>query len=248
MIRLVSYNVLANAYMRPEYYLECSAEALDPVRRRKLLLERIDGLKADILCLQEVEADLFHDLKRPGRFFQKGRGKPDGCAILVNPETQKFAQQTRSLLSGKLHWTEHHYQDGSGHGALLLHLPGLTVGTTHLKWDPPSARPGFGMGQIRELLSLLEGPSLICGDFNCESSDPIVQSCLAAGLSDAFLGVTPDQTFVKQGEGRRIDFVLSSFGLQVRALPMPDLMPEQIQPSTVEPSDHLPLVVELQNF
>lgn len=234
-MRLVSYNVLANAYVRPEYYLECPPEALDPVQRRKRLLARLHGLEADLLCLQEAEADLIQDLQRPGRFFQKGSGKPDGCAILVNHP-------------GPLHWSEHHYQDGSGHGALLLHLPGLTVATTHLKWDPPSARPGFGMGQIQELLSLLQGPSLVCGDFNCESSDPIVQRCLEAGLTDAFSDIAPAQTFVKQGDGRRIDFVLYSYGLAVRALPMPELTPGQIQPGHGEPSDHLPLVVELQGF
>jgi len=233
MIRLVSYNVLANAYVRPDFYRECAPSALEPKARRKALLERIHHLNADVLCLQEAEADLVRDLDRPGRFFQKGTGKPDGCAILTE-------------RTGR--WTEHHYQDGSGHGALLLHLPGLTVATTHIKWDPPAARPGFGVGQIRELLELLDGPSIVCGDFNCESSDPIVQRCLQAGLADAFLGVAPNQTFVKQGQGRRIDFVLYSYGLEVRAQPLPALIPGEYLPNQVEPSDHLPLVVELQDF
>ena len=114
--------------------------------------------------------------------------------------------------------------------------------------NTPAARPGYGMGQIQELLQLLDGPSIVCGDFNCESSDPIVQRCLQAGLSDAFLGVAPNQTFVKQGQGRRIDFVLYSYGLTVSARPMAALTPGQYLPSETEPSDHLPLVVEVQGF
>ena len=234
-MRLVSYNVLANAYVKPEYYRECPTRALDPLRRRQLLLKRIHGLQADILCLQEAEADLIEDLERSGRFFQKGRNKPDGCAILVNHP-------------GPVGWTEHFYPDGSGHGALLLHLPGLTIGTTHLKYDPPETRPGFGMGQIQEMLRLLDGPTLICGDFNCDSGDPIVQSCLQAGLQDAFRDTVPGHTFVRQGQGWRIDFVLHSPEVGVRAHQMPDLSPEQTGPSLTEPSDHLPLVVELESF
>lgn len=234
-MRLASYNVLANAYVRPDFYRECPPAVLKPPARRRGLLERIAGLQADVLCLQEAEADLVKDLDRPGRFFQKGTGKPDGSAIFTNH-------------SEPLRWTEHHYQDGSGHGALLLHLPGLTVATTHIKWDPPAARPGYGMSQIQELLKLLEGPSIVCGDFNCESSDPIVQRCLEAGLSDAFLGVAPNQTFVKQGQGRRIDFVLYSYGLDVRAFPMPALIAGQYLPNETEPSDHLPLLVEVEGF
>lgn len=234
-MRLVSYNVLANAYVKPEYYRECPAEALDPVRRRKLLLERIHGLQADVLCLQEAEADLIEEIQRPGRFFQKGRGKPDGCAILVNH-------------NGPLRWSEHHYGDGSGHGALLLHLPGLTIGTTHLKYDPPESKPGFGLGQIQEMLQRLDGPALICGDFNCDSGDPIVQSCQAKGLKDAFANTTPGHTFVRKGQGWRIDFVLHTSEVKVRALPMPELESEQTGPSRSEPSDHLPLVVELEGF
>ena len=234
-MRLVSYNVLANAYVKPEYYLGSEPEALDPVRRRKLLIRRIHGLKADILCLQEAEPDLIQELNMPGRFFQKGRDKPDGCAILVN-------------RPGPLRWTEHAYEDGSGHGALLLHLPEITIATTHLKWDPPASRPGWGMGQIGQLLGLLQGPSLLCGDFNCESNDPIIQRCLEAGLTDAFREVAPAHTFVNRGEGWRIDFVLHSYAVKAQALPMPELTPDQLQPSRTEPSDHLPLVVELQDL
>ena len=205
------------------------------MRRRQLLLQRIQELQADILCLQEAEADLIEELQRTGHFFRKGRGKPDGCAILVNH-------------SGPLRWTEHPYEDGSGHGALLLHLPGLTIGTTHLKYDPPESRPGFGLGQIRQMLGLLEGPSLICGDFNCAPEDAIVQSCLQADLRDAFRDTTPAHTFVRQGEGWRIDFVLHSPEVKVKALPMPELRSDHTGPSLSEPSDHLPLVVELESF
>ncbi len=227
-MRLACYNVLANAYVRPQFYRECAPEALEPKARRRRLLNRIAGLQADILCLQEAEADLVRDIGSEGRFFQKGDHKPDGCAILTS-------------LPGT--WREHHYRDGSGHGVLMLDLPELTVATTHLKWDPPQARPGYGMGQIQELLAMLKGPSLICGDFNCERSDPIVLKCLEAGLVDAFAEIAPNDTFVKQGQPRRIDFVLHTYGLKLQARPM--VSTSGHLPNLDEPSDHLPLIVEI---
>ncbi|MFN8609330.1 MAG: endonuclease/exonuclease/phosphatase family protein [Vulcanimicrobiota bacterium] len=228
-MRLVSYNVLANAYVRPDFYRECAAEALQPGARRARLVERIRALRADILCLQEAEADLIAELGLPGRFFKKSGDRPDGCAILTD-------------LQGS--WSQHHYSDGSGHGLLILNLPGLTVATTHIKWDPPQARPGYGLGQIQEALGRLNGPAILCGDFNCECSDPILLKCLEAGLSDAFAEVAPNHTFVKAGQPRRIDFVLHSYELPVHALPMKPV--RGFLPDLEEPSDHLPLIVELK--
>ncbi|MBS2034676.1 endonuclease/exonuclease/phosphatase family protein [bacterium] len=229
-MRLVSYNVLANAYVNPNYYQGCLPEALEPASRRRRLLERIRTLNADILCLQEAEPDLIKELGLPGRFFKKSGDRPDGCAILTH-------------LPGN--WDELHYSDGSGHGVLMLQLPNLMVATTHLKWDPPQARPGLGLKQISEALERLRPPALICGDFNCERSDPIVLKCLESGLTDAFEQVGPNHSFIKDGQPRRIDFVLYSRELQVKALPMPT--PSAFLPNHQEPSDHLPLVVELGN-
>ena len=37
MIRIASYNVLANAYVRPDFYRECAPGALEPGARRQTL-------------------------------------------------------------------------------------------------------------------------------------------------------------------------------------------------------------------
>lgn len=233
-MRLVSYNVLAAAYVRPEFYRGCAPAALEPRARLAAVLERIHGLSdgPSIICLQEAERELVDALGCQCEFFQKSQNKPDGCAILVNHP-------------GSYHWSRFHYGDGSGHGALLLHLPNLTVATTHIKWDPPESRPGYGMGQIKELLQKIQSPAVLCGDFNCESLDPIVVACREAGFLDPFEEVSPNQTFVKEGQARRIDFLLHTRELKLRGVPMPDHRPGAWLPSGKQPSDHFPLVAYL---
>ena len=85
--KAATYNVLANAYIRPDRYPEVPSELLRPDRRIPGLARHVEQLDADLLCLQEVEDETFdiltqrlNSLDYDGRFEKKGQNKPDGAA------------------------------------------------------------------------------------------------------------------------------------------------------------------------
>eukprot|EP00742_Colponemidia_sp_Colp-10_P006180 GILJ01006616.1.p1 GENE.GILJ01006616.1~~GILJ01006616.1.p1 ORF type:complete len:551 (+),score=79.29 GILJ01006616.1:357-2009(+) len=92
-LRVLSYNVLAEIYAVQSLYSYCPLWALSWAFRSRNLLREIDTYGADLLCLQEVQADHFDDFWSPeltkrgyeGLFKQKqresGDGKVDGCAV-----------------------------------------------------------------------------------------------------------------------------------------------------------------------
>lgn len=99
------YNVLCDKYATRQYYGYCPAWALTWDYRKKLILEDIKTLNADIICLQELETEQFHQFFLPelkqydydGIFSAKSRAKTmsenekkhvDGCAIFF--KTSRF--------------------------------------------------------------------------------------------------------------------------------------------------------------
>uniref|UniRef100_L7LYU6 poly(A)-specific ribonuclease n=1 Tax=Rhipicephalus pulchellus TaxID=72859 RepID=L7LYU6_RHIPC len=100
------YNVLCDKYATRQVYGYCPAWALNWEYRRKGIMDEIRHYSADIISLQEVETEQFHEfflpeLKRDGYdgiFSPKSRAKTmsesdrkhvDGCAIFFR--TSKFA-------------------------------------------------------------------------------------------------------------------------------------------------------------
>src|SRR5262245_43907800 len=121
--RVTTYNVLATAYIRPEYFPGVAEHLLRPEWREPALAEHIAGLDADIACLQEIEPHVFAALDRrigpfgyTGRYEPKGRGKPDGCATYFRHDRFALRQARRLEYRDR----EHGPEDHSGHVALLL--------------------------------------------------------------------------------------------------------------------------------
>jgi len=92
---LLTYNLLAEIYATPDAYPYCAAWALPWNYRRRNILREILNYRADIMCLQEVQADHFENFLLPEldkysysgvykcktREFMGQYGKMDGCAI-----------------------------------------------------------------------------------------------------------------------------------------------------------------------
>jgi CCR4-NOT transcription complex subunit 6 len=101
-MRVVSFNTLAEIYAHQGVYPYCPQWALSFDFRKKLLLKQLQEMDADVLCLQEVQADHFEHFFYPamkasgyeGLYKQKNRdamgveGKVDGCALFF--KTSRF--------------------------------------------------------------------------------------------------------------------------------------------------------------
>ncbi len=240
---IVSWNILADAYVRRSYYPKSPDAALDPATRRALVVQRVASLRGDVLCLQEVERSAFDDIERAlarsfvGHWAQKAGGKPDGCATFVARD--EAVEDVRVVR----------YSDGSDHVALVVRLRGLTIANTHLKWDPPAtpAPARHGLRQAGELLAAArERPggsgAVICGDLNVTADDEVIARFAAAGFRDPH-AASDAPTCVTNGRARRIDFVLTSSELETQALAGGRLTDDTILPDRTEPSDHVPVSV-----
>lgn len=99
------YNVLCDKYATRQFYGYCPAWALNWDYRKKVILDDIKNFNADIITLQELETEQFHQYFLPelkqydydGIFSPKSRAKTmsdhdkkhvDGCAIMF--KTSRF--------------------------------------------------------------------------------------------------------------------------------------------------------------
>jgi endonuclease/exonuclease/phosphatase family metal-dependent hydrolase len=243
MFTLLSWNVLADAYVRAAHYPQTPAHLLAGGARTAAIVERLAACHADVICLQEAEPPLVDAararLERYGLWYLRKRGgKPDGCATFVRGLA---VQSVEEIV----------YADGdppSGHVALALEVEhdGTRIGivNTHLKWDPPDSAPSsrFAKRQIAQLLSAMNGeiPWIVCGDFNLTPEDYANAAFDQAGLADAYAGSQHEApTVVTNGRAKRIDFIRHSVALSVQGLPTVRVGDSTALPSEEQPSDHV---------
>jgi mRNA deadenylase 3'-5' endonuclease subunit Ccr4 len=235
-MHIISYNVLAEAYLQPKYYPRAKPEHLDLQWRRAALLGRIAAFNADAICLQEVEHDLFLALQSRlpqyvGNYAQKAGGRPDGCASFVRLPVVA----TRTLT----------YGDGSGHVALMTEVEvdgqRLGIANTHFKWGPSETR--VGLDQASELLDSLDArPWIVCGDFNADPTSPLVAEFHRRGFQDVYAdlgGATCNANSV----AKRIDFLMYR-GMRGTPDQLPAIDGSTPFPSADQPSDHLAIGAE----
>jgi endonuclease/exonuclease/phosphatase (EEP) superfamily protein YafD len=249
----VTYNVLAQSYVRRDHYPRSPPEALEPARRHALLLARIEQLDADLLCLQELEPSIYDALRaRLGAThhaaYAQRRGRPDGSAI--------FARRSQFGWAGHdvLHYQAH--RPDTDDLALVTSLTAggepLHVATTHLTWQPESTPHAEHLGyrQMLELLAFRDASGrrdtwIFAGDFNAISQSAVVTVALERGMDESCRSQRPWDTTAINGRQRKIDYLLFSTG---RLTPQPGVLPklhrDSVLPSLTEPSDHLPLRVD----
>ncbi|MGE5185070.1 MAG: endonuclease/exonuclease/phosphatase family protein [Acidobacteriota bacterium] len=228
-MRLLSWNVLADSYIRASYYPRSEPALLRRGARTAAIVEALANDPADVGCLQEVEPALVAAIRvrLPGwelRFAGK-RGKPDGVAMLARASA--LDDVTTLELAG-------------GFVALLATIDGLRVATTHLRWDPPGTPPDarWAIRQARALAAA--APDVICGDLNVEPGDDALALLLDAGYVDP--GGTP--TANPNGRAKRIDYILVR-GRAATALPAPPVADDTPLPSRDMPSDHVPIAATI---
>ncbi|XP_018007908.1 2',5'-phosphodiesterase 12-like [Hyalella azteca] len=114
-VRVVSYNLLADTYASTEFSAEnlfqnCPAYALEIDYRKQLFIDEILGYNADVVCLQEVDLDVFkYDLScvlllksgLSGEYSAKPSTK-EGCATFYNSAKFRLLENLCFGLSDEL--------------------------------------------------------------------------------------------------------------------------------------------------
>lgn len=242
-----SYNILATAYIRSEFYPYVDPKYLKWENRETPLLEKMTALAADILCLQEVEKPIHRSIEkylRPqgyaGVYAQK-HGKPDGCATL-------FKVAKLALVDVKaLYYRDGRGAENSGHLALITTFETETgllhVANTHLKWDRSNngMEEHWGWRQLQELLDTgitSEGAWVLCGDFNVQPDSLLVHEIFARGFNDAYRE-EPQPTSNSNSQAKRIDYLFYTDHFTAVPWTIPEIQDLTPLPSETEPSDHL---------
>jgi exonuclease III len=232
VLRLVSWNVLADSYVRASYYPRSEASLLRRGARTTAIVELIDRDPAELFALQEIEPALVAAIKlRLAGWqlrFEGKRGKPDGVALLARPGV---------AIEGA---TPLDFADGSGHVALLATVRGVRIATTHLRWDPPGTpyEQRWAIRQARELVAA--APDVVCGDLNIEPDDDALELLRRAGYVDPGGTATANPN----GRAKRIDYILAR-GHAIAALPAPAVADDTPLPSRDMPSDHVPIAATI---
>lgn len=250
-IRLATYNVLCPEFAAPsldgtDFYLRTRA-FLPWAERWRRLVERVRGLDADVVCLQEVSKTHWDRSLRPAfeelgyrcLFAPRPAPRPDGVAVLVRAP----------LVAGPLETLGFPDDSAKVAGVVPVRLPGgreLLVVSAHLKWSADGNVPAAQLAHLFDAIDARAAAlTVVAGDLNVDVlRHPVRAVVEARGYASAY----PDDgraTWAAAGRAEKVDAVLVR-GLRVVAVaPYPDLAPDPGLPSADEPSDHLPLVAQL---
>jgi mRNA deadenylase 3'-5' endonuclease subunit Ccr4 len=259
--KAATYNVLATAHLGNGDYSAVDPDLLDPTRRASALVRHVAGLDADLLCLQEVEAEVFLALKDTlaplgyaGHLELKGRGKPDGCASLFRTGVFSLRKALRLDYLDREKGPDSH----SGHVALLLSLEHqgrlLGVANTHLRWDRAGTAKKKQVGH-RQALELLDACRtfappcdgwIVCGDFNRRPDSEVVATFRQAGFEYAHAGRPHVRSAVANRHASLLDYLFHSPELRARPIDPPPVSDRTVLPTAEQPSDHLAVRAEFE--
>jgi len=250
---VATYNVLANAYVTRAWYRRTPAMLLNPAWRVPALVRHITSQKADVLCLQEVEPDVFATLRTAlaasrynVQYARKAGDRPDGVAIFYHREKFELGSASRFIFAdGEGDATD------SGYIALITMFRAsegvIGVINTHLLWDPPgtSSESRQGYRQARQLLAEWKKIAssanawILAGDFNVTPDDALIGMIRQAGFDYAHCGLADAATCNVHGEARMIDYIFYSHPLCCEPEAITPVTDLTVLPSAGQPSDHV---------
>ncbi|XP_076017637.1 protein angel homolog 1 [Genypterus blacodes] len=199
---VMSYNILAQDLLEAhqELYTHCPLEVLEWSYRCSLLLKEIQKWVPDILCLQEVQEDHYHDQLHPALsqmgytcvYKRRTGDKTDGCASCYRGD--RFSEISITALEFFRPETE--LLDRHNVGIVLLLRPvvpqgskvkgpPLCVANTHLLFNP--RRGDVKLAQLGVMLAEMDSVFrsckaggehcnvVLCGDFNSVPNAPLYQ-------------------------------------------------------------------------
>ncbi|XP_052155907.1 carbon catabolite repressor protein 4 homolog 4-like [Oryza glaberrima] len=97
--RLVSYNILAQVYVKSAFFPHSPSACLKWKTRSKAVLSELKSFEADLMCIQELdEYDTFYkkNMENSGYssiYIQRSGDKRDGCGIFYKPKSMELVQK-----------------------------------------------------------------------------------------------------------------------------------------------------------
>ncbi|CAF1536235.1 unnamed protein product [Didymodactylos carnosus] len=205
-IFLLSYNILADLFAdAQQYFNKTGKDYVSWPSRSMKILNEILSFNADIICLQEMQENHYHEwlaiemLKYgyTGIYVKKKRdwgAGNDGCATFYRHQKVELVQSSTIDYTDYARTLEKYFRSKTALETLAIpthslglytlfrtHLNGkhFWVANTHITWH--YTHPYFQLFQVKTLISELERlntqqlPYLICGDFNSGPQSPVFE-------------------------------------------------------------------------
>ncbi|ETN01143.1 hypothetical protein PPTG_17567 [Phytophthora nicotianae INRA-310] len=290
---VMTYNVLAQCYVRSTFFPYCESSELRWKNRSKKLEAVFASslpVSPDVICLQEVDnykefwAGMMKKLGYGGLFVKKTSTKPDGVAVFWNEKKLKVKESEEISLdspSGDESDIDHELLSRAstrGSVGAIVHFEHLEtqlkfiVATTHLFWDP--MQEDVKLLQSRRMLRAIEEftssldastPIIFAGDFNSLPDSKVYsfitskshyRSAYAQYESDGEPKFTNVNGDAETDDGKMVPRFVGTLDYIFYRLPrmrpaalmelmsFEDASKEVALPSTISPSDHLPLLCE----
>ncbi|ETI34838.1 hypothetical protein F441_18596 [Phytophthora nicotianae CJ01A1] len=290
---VMTYNVLAQCYVRSTFFPYCESSELRWKNRSKKLEAVFASslpVSPDVICLQEVDnykefwAGMMKKLGYGGLFVKKTSTKPDGVAVFWNEKKLKVKESEEISLdspSGDESDIDHELLSRAstrGSVGAIVHFEHLEtqlkfiVATTHLFWDP--MQEDVKLLQSRRMLRAIEEftssldastPIIFAGDFNSLPDSKVYsfitskshyRSAYAQYESDGEPKFTNVNGDAETDDGKMVPRFVGTLDYifyrspRMRPAALMELMSfedaskEVALPSTISPSDHLPLLCE----
>jgi mRNA deadenylase 3'-5' endonuclease subunit Ccr4 len=254
-IKLTSYNILANSYVKPEWFTRSQPKYLAWDFRKELLVNKLKDLQSEIICLQEVEPAAFDYLEKVladheyNGIYQQKKNRPDGCACFYNYKKLDFQG-----------FETHYYNDrangenNSGHLAMIARFKfdvGLiTIVNTHLKWDINKENNQIGYLQIKELIDLYISAGkndygwVICGDFNSQPGSPAIKELINNNFVDVYAD-KKQNTSNSNFKAKRVDYIFCTKEIVGAPEDILEINDQTPLPSHEDGSDHIAITATL---
>ena len=179
---VMSYNILAYNFTNINWYPYCNPEILHPKYRAPRILNEIEQVYPDILCLQECDNDLYNDFYRDNlislgyQCITKPASNQRIVGNLLAYKTDSFKKESSEILclnEGLDKLDESFIKHKEAIFVILKHKKTgkkLIAINTHLYWKPEDEYIKYG--QISKIIKHCEDnygkdtPIVFCGDLN----------------------------------------------------------------------------------
>lgn len=193
-LRVASWNLLAQCYVKPYKYPHCDPTHLQWEHRKSLMVQRILAVQADIFCLQEMQIDLWPDFYQSlcqqdagykGIIQNVTKGHNVGNAILIRKscgwQVERCESRSRALIGVLVNSEKHrlyvcnvHLEAGEKEFDNLQRYHQLKSLFKRLTGQ-------IQMDDLKETDSIDEAPIVMMGDFNMLRTNPL-HTFLTQGL------------------------------------------------------------------